>query len=59
MLEDIEMNKMGPTAARRKDELPDREMDTEYKSIDWRKIFLSPKYIRTRDLAPLTPWTHI
>jgi hypothetical protein len=55
MPEDIEMNKLGPTAAGKTDELPDREMDTEYKSIDWKKIFLSPKYIRTRDLAPLTP----
>lgn len=56
MPDDIEMNRMELSAtAGKKDELPDREMDTEYKSIDWRKIFLSPKYIRTRDLGPLTP----
>jgi len=55
MSEDIEMNRMEPTAAGKKDELPDREMDTEYKPIDWKKIFLSPKYIRMRDLALLTP----
>ena len=54
MPEDIEMNRIEPTAVGKEHELPDRDMDTEYKSIDWKKIFLSPKYIRTRDFAPFT-----
>jgi hypothetical protein len=53
MPEDLEMNRMEPTAAGKRDELPDREIDTEYKSIDWKKIFLSPKYIRMRTLPCL------
>lgn len=54
MPEDIEMNRMEPAAAG-KSSAPmerDQEPDTEYKPINWRKIFLSPKYIRMRNLAP-------
>jgi hypothetical protein len=45
--EDIEMGGIGEQ--KRKNEGP---QDTEYQSLDWKKIFLSPKYIRTSS----RPW---
>jgi hypothetical protein len=39
--QDIEMSGLGD---QKNGEGP---QDTEYKSVDWKKIFLSPKYIRT------------
>jgi hypothetical protein len=46
MTVDIEM-------ARRKDSrgpAPAADDDTEYKPINWKKVFLTPKYIRTSSL---------
>jgi hypothetical protein len=42
---DIEMEAM---RGQKKDTTPD---DTEYRSINWKKIMLSPKYIRTASLS--------
>jgi hypothetical protein len=42
---DIEMEAM---RGQKKDSSPD---DTEYRPINWKKIFLSPKYIREAQLS--------
>ncbi|KAF2713436.1 hypothetical protein K504DRAFT_530420 [Pleomassaria siparia CBS 279.74] len=48
MQNDIEMNRMEPVPLGAKSEevrLPDRAQDTDYKPVNWKKIFFSPKYI--------------